>query len=141
MKKYMIMGIFVLVIGVFLIYINLPQSISPPGSVLTQKMIIRDLKILSRPDSLADPVHLLPAESALQDHEIKSLQIHPDDPIIEVRLRSKKLFAQAYEVEYAMRVCLYLQERHKLAVVLINYNGGKLEKLLEKFLMIRKLKL
>lgn len=130
-RYILLLIIFILVISYFL-YINWPKTISPPGSVLTEELIEKDLKILARKDSFVSPIYFLKAEIPLnnivQDKLIEQTYLRPEDQIIQLRIKSKKLFSTPYEVEYAFRVWYYLKERQAPypieALLIYAYEGG-----------------
>ncbi|GAA0352373.1 hypothetical protein [Bacillus horti] len=131
-KRYVLLSIIFIFIIAYTIFINWPKTISPPGSVLTEEMIERDLKILAGKDSFVSPIYFIKAEISLNDiveeELIKQKSLHPEDQIIKLTIRSKDLFSIPYEVEYAMRVWHYLKVRQAPypteALLIYAYEGG-----------------
>lgn len=131
-KRYVILSILFILIITYIIYINWPKTISPPGSVLTEEIIEKDLKILAWKDSYVWPIYFLKAEISSNDiitkRVIEHASLHPGDPFIQLRIISKKLFSTPYEVGYAMRVWNYLTERQTpypiKALYISAYEGG-----------------
>ncbi|WP_307398279.1 hypothetical protein [Bacillus horti] len=130
-KLYVILTILSILITGYIIYNNWPKTISPPGSVLTEEMIEQDLKILAGQDSFVSPIYFFKAEVPLNNPINKRLMEEvavPEDQIIQLIIKSKKLFSTPYEVEYAMRVWDYLNKRHTpypiKALLIVAYEGG-----------------
>lgn len=127
----MLTFLFIFIVS-YIIYINWPKSISPPGSVLTEERIEKDLEILAGKDSFVWPIYFLKAEIPLnnivEDKIFEQTSLRPEDQIIQLTIKSKKLFSTPYEVEYAMRVWNYLTDRQTPypieALYIYAYEGG-----------------